>query len=49
MKHEDYKRELMKDPKFRFWYYLIAPRYWIETIIIKIRIWLEESYEQKNK
>ena len=42
MKYEDYKRELMKDWKFRFWYYLLAPEYFFASLIIRVRIWLEK-------
>ena len=32
------KKEMLKDPATRFWYYFYKPRYWIESLIIGYKI-----------
>jgi len=36
--YEKHKRELMKDWRFRFWYGLLAPQYWLMRLVIKLQI-----------
>ncbi len=37
--HEDLHKELWKDWRFRFWYRVYGPYFFIEDLLIRYRIW----------
>jgi len=39
MKHRDLHAELMKDWRYRFWWYVYRPRYWLGNLLIRYRMW----------
>ena len=40
MNHQDYLDEQMQDPEFRFWWYIRAPRFWLQSKLASFLFWL---------
>jgi len=38
MKHKDYKKEYMKDWRYKFWYCVLRPKFIVENFIFKLKM-----------
>ena len=43
MKHADYVAQQMRDPTYRFWHYVYAPRFWIASKLLRLRFRLRSA------
>ena len=38
-----YLAEQMRDPRYRFWHYVYAPRFWLRGKLISFLFWLRDA------
>jgi len=42
MRFQDYLDEQMRDPEFRFWWYLHTPEFWLRGKLAKLLFWMRD-------
>jgi len=47
--YQEFKKQLLKNWRKKFWYYLYAPKYFFISIALRIRLWYEKVKNKASK